>query len=293
MLDQSFIAGRVAKYVFWKNMLAGIIKIPLPILLFASLHGFGIYAGVGFSMLIVTMLALLFFMPKVYPGYSPRLVWAYDLVRTILPYSLTNYISNMLSNAPTYIYPLMILNILGPEQNAFFYITWMMTMILTVIPGSMAQSLFAEGSHDGRTLVKNGKRALLTALTLTIPAVAVMWLLGGWLLHIFGQAYATNGINVMKYLLLAMFPYCVNGFFMTVNQVRKQIGWILVQTLILAMISLGGGYVFVIRYGLKGIGMAYALAQYVVTIIIIIPLWMALTKNIDIEVIEAKTITTP
>jgi hypothetical protein len=52
LVDQSFIAARTSSYVFWKNLIAGLLKLPLPVLVFASLKGFGIFAGFGTSNLI-------------------------------------------------------------------------------------------------------------------------------------------------------------------------------------------------------------------------------------------------
>lgn len=145
LIDQSFIAVRTSNYVFWKNLLAGLLKLSLPILIFASLKGLGIFIGAGTAFLIASAVALFFFLPKVYYGYFPLPALDRELLKQVLPFSFTNYLSGLLNNIPTFIYPLMILNALGPEQNAYFYMPWMIAMILRVIPGSLAQSLFAEG----------------------------------------------------------------------------------------------------------------------------------------------------
>jgi len=75
----------------------------------------------------------------------------------------------------------------------------------------MAQSLFAEGSHDQQKLAQNGRRALVFALALTLPAAVAMILLGGWFLHFFGTGYAENGTDIMRYLAAAVIPQCVNA----------------------------------------------------------------------------------
>jgi len=207
------------------------------------------------------LLGWFLFLPAAYRVYRPFPAFRRDLLGRLLPYSFANYLANLLSGAPGFVYPLMVLNVLGAEKNAYFYITWMMVTVLSVIPGGMAQSLLAEGSHDQGRLAANGRRALAFALLLSLPAVAAMFLLGGWFLHFFGPGYAEHGTGVMRCLALAVLPQCVNVLFITVNQVQKRVCFIIAQTGALSVLSLGLGYLLLVKYGLNGLGMAYALAQ--------------------------------
>lgn len=277
--DQALIAGRSARFVFYKNTANSIIKLPLPILAFTLLGGYGIFTGTGIGFLAGALLALFIFLPSVYKGYTPRPAYNSGLMRKVLPYSIANYMGNLLNMAPQFVYPLMILNILGAEKSAYFYIAWMMTLVLAVIPNGMAQSLFAEGSHSPEKLRREGKKILLLALAITTPAVGVMALLGGWLLHFFGAGYAENGALTMRFLAVAIIPQCVNSLFMTVNQVRKKIILIIAQTGMISLIALGLGYWLLGRVGLAGVGIAYTLAHLIVAMIVIWPLWRALREQ--------------
>ena len=87
LVNQSFIAARTSKYVFWKNMIASVLKLPLPILVFESLGGFGIFAGSGAAFIIAIAIALFLFLPKVYNGYSPRPTWDSKVLKQVLPFS--------------------------------------------------------------------------------------------------------------------------------------------------------------------------------------------------------------
>lgn len=280
LVDHSFIAVRTSNYVFFKNLLASLLKLPLPVLVFVPLKGFGIFAGVGTGMLIAIALSLFLFLPKVYEGYFPRPMCDREILKQVLPFSFTNYLSGLLNTVPTFIYPLMILNVKGPEQNAYFYMAWMIAMVLGVIPRSLAQSLFAEGSHNpGRLGGGDGRKALLLAVLLTIPAAGVIALLGGWILHFFGSAYAHNGTGVLRILVLSIIPLCVNNFFMTVNQVKKRTHLIIGQSAFLAVISIGLGYWLLCKVGIEGIGIAYVIAQLSWAVIVFWPLWKELNKK--------------
>lgn len=280
LTDMALVAGRAARYVFFKNTFGSLVKLPLPVLVFPFLGGSGIFAGTGIGLAAAILLAWFFFLPSIYKGYFPRPAREKELVRQVLPYSFANYTANLLSGAPGFIYPLMVINILGPEKNAYFYIAWMMAAVLAVIPSGLAQSLFAEGSHDQARLAQNGRRALVLALVLSLPAAGAMILLGGWFLHFFGAGYAENGSGVMRYLALAVIPQGVNVLYISINQVKKRVHLIVAQTAALAVVSLGLGWWLLGRVGLNGIGMAYALAHLVVAAVVAWPLARELKEKV-------------
>lgn len=287
LTDGSLIAGRASRYVLFKNTLSSILKIPLPILVFAHLKGFGIFAGNGVSLAVAVLIAWSLYLPKVYKGYLPRPVIAKGILQKVLPYSFANYMANMLNLSPQFIYPLMVLNVLGPENSAYFYIAWMMTMVLVVIPNGVSQSLLAEGSHNPYEIGRDGRSVLYLSLALSVPAVTAMILMAGWLLHFFGPGYAENGTTVFRFLALAIIPQCVNTLYITVNQVRKQVYLIIAQTGFLAVVAIGVGYWWFGRAGLPGLGMAYLLAHSVLALVVIRPLLKVLKEKSSATVSEA------
>jgi O-antigen/teichoic acid export membrane protein len=281
MADQSLIAGRAARFVFWKNTLASILKMPLPVIIFAALGGYGIFAGTGLSLLAALLVTLFFFMPRVFPGYYPCPSLSGELISRILPYSFSNYLAGLLNTAPIYIFPLMALNMLGPEQSAYYYMAWMIATVLSIIPSSFTQSLFAEASHEPGKLGSHGRRALIASLLLSLPAVLVMMVLGRWILHIFGAAYAENGIGVFRYLVLSIIPACLIGFYFTVNQVKKRVGLVVLMAGFLSVTTLGLGYWLLKMDGLSGLGMAYDIAEGSLALMIVWPLWNDLKPGQD------------
>ena len=82
--------------------------------------------------------------------------------------------------------PIIVVNLLGAEQNAYFYIAWTIATALSAIPIGIALSLFAEGSHFKDKLRGNTVKALKFTFLLLIPAVILLVLVGKWLLLAFG-----------------------------------------------------------------------------------------------------------
>lgn len=289
IIDQSFIAARNAKYVFYKNFVISIAKVYFSTCIFNYLGGFGIFAGVGTATFLGVLISLVCFLPGVFKGHSPKPAYFSDLYKKIFLFSFGNYLANILNSLPGLIYPLMALKVLGPEKSAFFYIAWMMVMVLAIIPGGLANSLLAEGSYDQNKIGQNVKYALKLSIMLSIPSILLLIILCGWFLSFFGKDYAEHGAGLIRILSLSIIPQCINIFYITINQFKKRIDLILIQTVIISAVSIGVGYILLGYYGLCGVGMAYTLAHFLVAIIVSFPLWRSIR---EFKVVQEKNFST-
>ncbi len=278
--DQALLAGRSARFVFWKNFVICLLKLPLPVLVLRSYGGYGVFAATGAATWVGIMLSWFCFLPQVYPGYYPRPILVGQEVKKMLPFSAGNYLAELLNRTPALIYPLLVLNVCGAEQSAFFYIAWMLAMVLTVIPTGIAQSLFAEGSYAPRKLWLLTKKSLALALVLAIPGALLSMFVSGWFLHLFGPGYLENGLAVVRLLSVAVIPQCLNALFIAVNQVQKRVHLVVSQGAVLAAIALGVGSFLLKRMGLTGIGLGYLVSHLAVAILVIGPLMRAMKKPV-------------
>jgi len=282
LVDQALIAGRATSYVFWKNTLISLLKLPLPVFFFRHLGGFGIFATTGLATVAGVLLALLRFLPAVFRGYFFRPVIGGDVLRPVFPFASGNYLASLFNSAVGFVFPLLVLNLLGPEASAYFYIAWMMNGVISIIAAGTASSLFAEGAHAPENLAAQILNALKVSLLLLIPAAGLMVALAPYLLGVFGPSYAENGTGLIRVLAIANFPQAVNLFFLTVNQVRKKVNLIILQTGMTAGLTLGLGYLLLSRFGLTGAGIAYAdaAAQCLAAAIVAWPLARALKEKV-------------
>jgi len=225
------------------------------------------------------VLTVFLFLPSVYQGYHPRITCSPPLIKSILPYSFANYAANLFNGLPGFLYPLMVINVLGAEQSAYFYIAWMFSMVLAIIPSSFSQSLLAESAYDSANLGRNCLRALLLSLLVAVPAVAALMFLGGWFLSVFGREYSQNGVLVLRYLCISIIPMSVNIIFLTINQVRKRLSLIIIHMAALGTIALVLGYVLLRSYGLPGIGLAFTIAHLLVALVVTIPLVQVIRRS--------------
>jgi O-antigen/teichoic acid export membrane protein len=173
----------------------------------------------------------------------------------------------------------MILDVRGAADSAYFYMAWVIAGVISIIPVSLSTSLFAEGSHSPERLNRHTKRLVWQSVALLCPIVGIIYVLAGFLLNIFGHGYSVNGTEVLRILLLANFPMVVNCFYDTVNAVRKKMGLIILQAFATSFLTLGMSYVFLGRFGVTGVAMAYTLANLIVAMGVWMPLWKFANSN--------------
>ena len=150
----------------------------------------------------------------------------------------------------------MVLNVLGAEETAHYYIAFAITSLLFMIPSALSTSLFVEGSH-GEGLKKGTLKALRAIFLLMIPAAFILYFGGEWLLGLIGKDYAASVLELLRILVISSFFMAVSSIFMTIKKVQKDVlGLILLSGLIFGLL-IGLGYVFMLAYGVTGIGYAY------------------------------------
>ncbi len=270
LLDQTFIAERSAKFVFVKNAAAGSIKIPILVVFSAFFGAFGILASVGLSLAIATVVATFWFLPKAEQGYRPFPSLQKEVIHDMVHYSLGNYIAQFLWMAPSLIFPLMVVNVLGTEATAHFYIAWMIAGPVIMIPNAISMSLFAEGSHNEKELLQNTRRSLCLAILLLLPAVLFIFVLGGKLLLFFGETYSHDATILLWILAISAFPLSINYLYLSFCRVRKNIKGLITISAIASCLALGLSYPLMIRVGILGVGIGWAAAQMVVALVIIL-----------------------
>ncbi len=250
----SFIAGRQARYLLLKDVVYSGTKLFLPLLFVQHFHAFGVVASWGLASALALCASLLLFMPRVIPGYVPRPTFGARLVRRAWGFSGMSYLISLIAATPRYVMPLLVINLLGPEENAYFYVAWAMSALLFSIPTSLGQSLFAEGSHDRRKLSRDIRRATLFSMALLLPAIVVLWLLGDVVLLAFGGSYSVRSVELLKILALASLPMTFERVYFTVLRIGGRLRELIVWRSVLSVTLLVACVTTVPILGLEAIG---------------------------------------
>jgi len=269
LVGSTFIARRRAGFVLSKNTIYSVLKIPLPILFVLFFRTFGIVASWGIAIAIALAVSIFLFLPKVQDSYKPMPIVRLSLFKDMWRYSAGNYLANLLAASPAFILPLMVVNLLGAEQNAYFYIAWMIAGLLSAIPGAVASSLFAEGSHFEDKLKENVLKSLKFTFLLLVPAVIVLVLVGKWLLLAFGQSYSLNALHLLWILSLSSLPFAINHIYSGILRVKSRLKELMAIWGFIALSVLIVSYLIMPAAGIIGIGYAWLGAQAAVAIYIL------------------------
>ncbi|MEK7281491.1 MAG: oligosaccharide flippase family protein, partial [Chloroflexota bacterium] len=190
LLSEVFVALRRTEFLLVQGIFFGLLKLGLVVVLAGLFEAFGIFASWGLAATAMLGLGLLLFLPRLLPAYRPVPTLRRQVSSEMIHFSFANYVGTGLWSAPSWLLPLLVVNMLGSEVNAYFYLSWAMASLLFVIPLSAATSLFAEGSHQKGYLARDAMRSLKLILVLLLPAIAVMVVAGDKLLLLFGREYS-------------------------------------------------------------------------------------------------------
>lgn len=257
----AFMAIRRAEYTFIQNIFTSPrLLLIFPLVLIGAL---GIFISITISFCLAIIISIVFLIKKnILP---PRL--DIEFLKRSFQFSISNYIANLLTAAPVMIFPIMILNILGAENAADYYISFAIVSLLFIIPQAYSLSLFVEGSH-GESLRRNLKRSLKIIFLLLIPGIFVVILLGESLLGWIGAEYL-QALSLLRILAISSFLFTFFSVFLAIIKVQKDVKGILFFSSFTFILLILSSYVFMIEYGIIGIGYAWLFSYGLGSVIIV------------------------
>jgi O-antigen/teichoic acid export membrane protein len=162
-----------------------------------------------------------------------------------------------------YLLPVVVVDRLSAVDNAYFYITWMLGSLFSIISPAVSTALFASAAADPAQIRAATRRSLLIiGGLLTGPILA--YLLGGrLLLGLFGDDYAEHGALLLVLLTAAAIPDAITNVAVAVLRATDRIaaavwlnGLMLLGTLLLSFVLLP-------VFGIVAVGISWLVAQSV------------------------------
>ena len=273
LVSATFIAKRTAGFTLLQASFFNLIRLALIVLLGSFFAVFGIFAAWGLGWIVAVIIGMLLFLPRVQAGYRPLPVIKWKLIGKMVRFSLANYVTALLWFAPTSILPIMVVNLVGAEPGAYFFIAWSICLILSAIPVSISLSLFAEGSHNDEGLGRNIRRSLKFTFLIVIPAMLLVVLIADRLLLIFGPSYADNATNLLRLLAISALPLSLNQIYFGVKRVEMKMKSVIYLSAFIGIITLALSWVLLPQMGIVGAGVAWLSSQGAAALVIIL-LWL-------------------
>lgn len=279
LLSHLFVAKRHAWLSLTQNTLASLLRLGLAALLVFQPRAFSIFSSWGISWIISAVVSLTFVVPKILEGYRPTFAVHFGVIRSMMRYSFASYVSLLLLTAPTSILPLMVLNMLGSEASAYFFIAWGIASMLPAIASAVSTSLLAEGSHNQEQIVLQLRRVLKLVGILLVPVVGAVFLIGDKMLLIFGKDYSSSGTRLLWVLALAAFPISLNYVWLALTRLEKGLRKLVLFTLFVSVCSLWLSYILVPHFGVMGVGIAWVTSNGLAAIFAGYDIWRTFHKT--------------
>ncbi len=276
ILDSFFIAEQTARISLLRNIAFHATKLTLLFWTVGLLAGFAVPLvwGVGAVVSLAISVALV---PYVLSRRTVVLSNERPTPRDVARYAGQNYALNLAEFAPGLLLPILVLEWLGSEANAAFYLAWTIATVGFLASKAVAQSAFAQLVRDGPagpSLLKGAKLSLLT-----LGPFVVMLLVGAnVLLGLFGDGYAKSAM-LLRLLALSIPAIAVSNHFLAFLKARKTT---LELTLVpvVTMIALAILLPFALAAkGVEGVGVAWLLVQTCAGVYALVRLHATLRRN--------------
>jgi len=264
---QTFIALRKSQYYFYQNIFLGLRLI----LIFIPFLGkFGIFISFGVSAIIATIFSF-YYIYKLdlgKPVKTKLLIIDLDYLKSSFNFSMGNYFLIILLTAPNYLLPIIVLNVLGSEQTASYYISYNIASVLFFISAAFSTSLFVEGSH-GESLKLNAIKTLKATFLVLIPLAVLLFYYGGLLLNLIGKSYL-NGFELLRLIVISSFFYSVCMIFFSIRRIQKKMKDLIIASSLIFVLIIGLSYPLLLKYGINGIGYAFIISYFASAVYILI-----------------------
>jgi O-antigen/teichoic acid export membrane protein len=248
LLDGVLASLRKSQYVLSKAVVTNAPRVVLPFVIAAlGVRGMvGVYSGM---LLLGIAYSLIIIVKKFLERGSLRP--HFGELSAHRKFAAANYFGSMFGILPGTLTPLIVLQILGPSQAAFFYMPMQLAVFLGIISSSTCQALLAETaqSDDPAAHRKHVINATKHLYQLLVPAALFLSLAGWVILRIYGAAYAAHG-------LLPLVILCASSLLVAVNWIGDT--WLNIQkksTAYFLMNALNAAAVVGCVYALAGNGL--------------------------------------
>ena len=246
---------------FIQNLLYG-LRVPL-LLAVVGLGILGIFMSLDIG-LLVTLVFGLYLLHRF--GLSFRFKANTTSLREIFTFSLGNYVAGIFVLIPVSIMPVLIVNTVGAQGSAYFYVAYQVAALLSAIPVAVSTSLFVEGSHD-MPMRENVVKSLKFVLLLLIPTLLFILVFGDKVLLLFNREYSEQAFGLLRLLAISSVFTIVPSIYITIKRIQKDVRMITYVSFAISMLIVGLGYIALITTGLLGLGYVWIVANAVVTVV--------------------------
>jgi len=213
----------------WRNMsLSGIKLIALPVTAVLLHDKYGVGLSLAYVIGIVGSLVPASIM--LVRGGS-RLYHRPDWqsLRRLLPVAINHNWLNLALATPSRIIPIVVVVAVGSDKGAVFYVAWMISSLLFMVPVHLGTVLFALASASPQLVAEKLRFVLRVSLMIGLPVMAVLAIGAHFMLHIYDSPknhyiYSHLGTVPLWLLIIGYIPQMPRAQFIAVSRATNRVG---------------------------------------------------------------------
>jgi len=184
----------------------------------------------------------------------------------------SEYLNGLDSAVAPLVLPLLVVQRLGLDANAYFAMPWLLATALNLLMWNIASIFLVDASREPNSLPNLLGRALRLSLIVAVASGAFVILAGPWLLSILGPAYAANGVWLLRVAALASPAVAVIIVWCAASRSLGKLRRVVVMQAAIGVSVVGLAFLLIGSIGVVGIGIAYLLANTTAALIVLRPL---------------------
>jgi O-antigen/teichoic acid export membrane protein len=220
----------------WRNMALSAIKLAvLPIAAILMLHpsdhpndGFGV--GLSFAYvvgIIGSMIPAAVMLVRGGSRLHHRPDWG--ALRRLLPVAINHNWLNLAMATPSRIIPIVVTLVVGGDKSAVFYVAWMISALLFMVPVHLGTVLFALASASPQIVAEKLRFVLRVSLLIGLPVMAVLAIGAHFMLGLYdtsanGHIYSQLGTVPLWLLIIGYIPQMPRAQFIAVSRATNKVG---------------------------------------------------------------------
>jgi len=222
----------------WRNMTLSAIKLAiLPIAAILMLHpdhdphhydGFGV--GLSFAYVVGIIGSMIPAAVMLVRGGS-RLYHRPDwgALRRLLPVAINHNWLNLAMTTPSRIIPIVVTLVIGGDKSAVFYVAWMISALLFMVPVHLGTVLFALASASPQIVAEKLRFVLRVSLLIGLPVMAVLAIGAHFMLGLYDTTnnhhiYSQLGTVPLWLLIIGYIPQMPRAQFIAVSRATNKVG---------------------------------------------------------------------
>lgn len=224
VLDKALIGLLRGGLQLWRNTIFATTKLVALILaglFLVDYFGTPVYATWVLGNIISLAILAIFVVVRRFPpsAYRPQL----RLLRALGRAALVHHGLNLSLQIPNLALPLVVTVVLSATINGYFYTAWLIGGFVFTGAYSLALVLFASSSSDANSISGKIRFTLTFAAITGVLANIVLFVCAGWILSVFGRAYAENAQWALRVIGLGVFPLIIKDHYAVICRLNRQV----------------------------------------------------------------------